>query len=111
MCVGSCAATPPVCTLHRVRVLCPPEVSSRQDSITSPQQALQLIASHGSSELGFLQFFNLHRTQELINQLVRDRRLTATAAQLLGCSKLRLYQVRVGLEGLNALAPHRGQYL
>lgn len=78
-------------------MLCPPEVGSsiRLDSITSPQQALQLIASHGSSELGFLQFFNLHRSQPAISQLVRDPQLAGTAAQLLGARRVRLYQVRV----------------
>lgn len=83
--------------IARVRVLCPPEVgsSSRLDNITSPQQALQLIASHGSSELGFLQFFNLHRSQPAISQLVRDPQLAGTAVQLLGARRIRLYQVRV----------------
>jgi hypothetical protein len=74
-------------------VLCPPKVVSRLDSITSPQQALQLIASHGSSELGFLQFFNLHRSQPAISQLVRDPQLAGTAAQLLDARRVRLYQV------------------
>lgn len=76
-------------------MLCPPNISTKLDSITTPQQALQLIALHGSSELGFLQFFNLHRTQPVIDQLVRDRQLAGTAAQLLGARKVRLYQVVV----------------
>lgn len=82
----------PLC--RRVRVLCPPDISSKLDSITSSQQALQLIASHGSSELGFLQFFNLHRSQPAIQQIVRDTQLAGTAAQLLGTRRVRLYQVR-----------------
>lgn len=79
--------------LCRVRVLCPPEIGSKLDSITTPQQALELLASHGSSELGFLQFFNLHRSQPDIQQLVRDPMLAGTAAQLLAARRVRLYQV------------------
>lgn len=81
----------------RVRVLCPPEVTKDLDRITTPQQALQLIASHGSSDLGFLQFFNLHRTQPAVDLLVRSKQLAGTAAQLLGARKLRLYQVSVNV--------------
>jgi hypothetical protein len=84
--------------LCRVRVLCQPEIGSRLDSITTPQQALELLASHGSSELGFLQFFNLHRSQPDIQQLVRDPRLAGTAAQLLAARRVRLYQV--GAQGV-----------
>ncbi|KAF6256823.1 hypothetical protein COO60DRAFT_1640423 [Scenedesmus sp. NREL 46B-D3] len=61
-------------------------------SISSEAQALELIRQHGSSELGFLQFFNLHRTQPMIAELVRSQQLAATAAQLLGVKRLRLYQ-------------------
>lgn len=74
-------------------MLCPPEVTASLDAVTTMQQALHLISAHGSNELGFLQFFNLHRSQPVIDALVRDRQLTATAAQLLGVKKLRLYQV------------------
>jgi hypothetical protein len=49
----------------RVRVLCP-DCQDHLGSIHSEAQALALIQQHGSSELGFLQFFNLHRTQPLI---------------------------------------------
>eukprot|EP00882_Tetradesmus_deserticola_P014664 GHRQ01015602.1.p1 GENE.GHRQ01015602.1~~GHRQ01015602.1.p1 ORF type:complete len:266 (+),score=78.70 GHRQ01015602.1:189-986(+) len=76
---------------HRVRVLCPGH-KSQPGSITSAEQAQELIQQHGSSQLGFLQFFNLHRTQTIIAELVRSQQLAATAAQLLGVKKLRLYQ-------------------
>jgi hypothetical protein len=46
-------------------VLCP-DCREQLGSISSEAQALRLIQQHGSSELGFLQFFNLHRTQALI---------------------------------------------
>jgi hypothetical protein len=49
----------------RVRVLCP-DCQEQLGSIASEAQALALIQQHGSSELGFLQFFNLYRTQTLI---------------------------------------------
>jgi hypothetical protein len=48
-----------------VRVLCP-DCQEQLGSISSEAQAMALIQQHGSSELGFLQFFNLHRTQQLI---------------------------------------------
>jgi hypothetical protein len=63
------------------------------NSIKSEQQALAIIQEQSSSQLGFLQFFNLHRTHQAIAALVRDRQLCATAAALLGAKKLRLYQV------------------
>jgi hypothetical protein len=87
-----------VSLLRRVRVLCPPEIGSRLDNISTPQQALELLASHSSSDLGFLQFFNLHRSQPDIQQLVRDPCLAGTAAQLLVARRVRLYQVGVSLK-------------
>jgi hypothetical protein len=49
----------------RVRVLCP-DCHDQLRSISNEAQALELIQQHGSSELGFLQFFNLHRSQRLL---------------------------------------------
>lgn len=46
-------------------MLCP-ACKAQLGSISSEAQALELIRQHGSSELGFLQFFNLHRTQPMI---------------------------------------------
>lgn len=54
---------------------------------------MQLIQQQGDSDLGFLQFFNLHRNQHVVHQLVHHPQLTATAAQLLGANRVRLYQV------------------
>lgn len=81
-----------LCHCCRVRVLCP-DCQDQLGSIRSEAQALALIQQHGSSELGFLQFFNLHRSKGLIAELVRSKQLAATAAQLLAAKKLRLYQV------------------
>eukprot|EP00775_Hariotina_reticulata_P001462 gene1462-1804_t len=75
---------------HRVRVLCPGWEDL--NSIKSEQQAMRVIQQQGNSQLGFLQFFNLHRSHATVAALVRDRQLCATAAALLGAKKLRLYQ-------------------
>lgn len=84
--------SPQLALLHcRVRVLCPDHQDL--DSIKSPKQALQLIQRQGNCDLGFLQFFNLHRTNAALASLVQNRHLTETAAQLLGVRRLRLYQV------------------
>eukprot|EP00879_Flechtneria_rotunda_P018142 GHRR01019027.1.p1 GENE.GHRR01019027.1~~GHRR01019027.1.p1 ORF type:complete len:164 (+),score=49.94 GHRR01019027.1:417-908(+) len=77
--------------LCRVRVLCPK--LKDLNGIKSEQQALQLIKQQGNSELGFLQFFNLHRMEPAIQQLVWSKQLAAAAAQLLSVQRLRLYQV------------------
>lgn len=58
-CICCCA-----CSSCRVRVLCPD--CSNINSIKSEAQAMQTIQQQGSSDLGFLQFFNLHRSQALI---------------------------------------------
>eukprot|EP00879_Flechtneria_rotunda_P030626 GHRR01033285.1.p1 GENE.GHRR01033285.1~~GHRR01033285.1.p1 ORF type:complete len:277 (+),score=84.27 GHRR01033285.1:143-973(+) len=73
-----------------VRVLCPK--LKDLNGIKSEQQALQLIKQQGNSELGFLQFFNLHRMEPAIQQLVWSKQLAAAAAQLLSVQRLRLYQ-------------------
>eukprot|EP00882_Tetradesmus_deserticola_P014487 GHRQ01015407.1.p1 GENE.GHRQ01015407.1~~GHRQ01015407.1.p1 ORF type:complete len:214 (+),score=40.74 GHRQ01015407.1:192-833(+) len=65
---------------HRVRVLCPGH-KSQPGSITSAEQAQELIQQHGSSQLGFLQFFNLHRTQTII----AGGMLNAGGARACGC--------------------------
>ena len=45
-------------------------------------------SGQGSEEVGFLQIFNLHRTNEIVRQLCASPRLAAAAADLLGASKV-----------------------
>lgn len=56
------------------------------------------LCAGAACQLGFLQFFNLHRSQAAIAQLVRHPALAGTAAQLLGAKRLRLYQDAVFLK-------------
>ncbi|CAG9466696.1 unnamed protein product [Pedinophyceae sp. YPF-701] len=75
---------------QRVRVLCP---SVDPQGIKSAEAAFQILADHGDDEVGFLQFFNLHRHSEAVRAIVTSPRLVATASQILGgVSKLRVYQ-------------------
>ena len=73
---------------HRMRVLLP---AHQQIVLQSSQQGLQHLKAH-SSELGFLQHFNLHRYDSNIRELALHSSLASIAAQLLGTRKLRLYQ-------------------
>lgn len=79
---------------HRVSVLCPPHVDAQ--ALRSVGEARRLLEHHGSDAVGFLQTFNLHRRPtragEAAMQLVASPRLGATAAQLLGCPRVRVYQ-------------------
>lgn len=88
-----------ICILHRnlsscrVRVLCPD--FKGLTSLQTAEQALQVIQQQGNSDLGFLQFFNLHRSHTVVADLVQDSQLPKIAAQLLGVRRLRLYQVPI----------------
>ena len=73
---------------HRMRVLLP---AHQQIVLESSQQGVQHLKAH-SSELGFLQHFNIHRYDSNIRELVLHSSLASIAAQLLGTRKLRLYQ-------------------
>ncbi|KAL6765750.1 hypothetical protein V8C86DRAFT_2448805 [Haematococcus lacustris] len=73
---------------QRVRVLCP-EV---QEVPGTEAAARSLIRRHGSSSLGFLQFFHNWRQSEAVRALVTSPQLAGAAAQLLGAPRLRLYQ-------------------
>jgi hypothetical protein len=74
----------------QVAVLCP----GFDASISSIEQALDVLDQHGTDELGFLQMFNLHRYSSAVRELVTSPRLAKVAAELLGAPKVRLYQVR-----------------
>ncbi|GAQ88817.1 hypothetical protein KFL_004610120 [Klebsormidium nitens] len=74
---------------HRVAVLCPGVDAS---SVSNIEQALAVLAEHATDELGFLQMFNLHRYSRTVRELVTSPRLARVAADLLGASKVRLYQ-------------------
>lgn len=63
-------------------------------SVSSIEQALTVLAEHATDELGFLQMFNLHRYSRAVRELVTSPRLARVAADLLGASKVQLYQVR-----------------
>ncbi|KAG1678416.1 hypothetical protein FOA52_015183 [Chlamydomonas sp. UWO 241] len=76
---------------QRVRVLCP-EVVDPSATITSEAAAMEAL-SH--TELGFLQFFNTHRTAPqggAIRGTVLGEHLGAMAAVLLGVDAVRVYQ-------------------
>ena len=68
------------------------------DTITSEEAARQFL---GDKEVGFLQFFNTHRTaggqqggnSSALRDLVLGRRLGGIAAQMLGVKCVRVYQV------------------
>jgi len=77
---------------QRVRVLCPPAVVARTPPPLTEAAAVQLLRSHGSDEVGFLQFFNSHVSNALFRQLVYSEALTGPATQLLGVKRLRLFQ-------------------
>lgn len=78
------------CALGRVRVLCP---GVKPSSIKNEAQAMAALARHGTDEVGFLQFFHLHRSSPVVDAVVRSKRLAGVAAQLLGVNRVRLYQV------------------
>ncbi len=44
-------------------------------------------------QVGFLQFFNLHRVDAQVQAVATSKRLASAAAQLLGAKHVRLYQV------------------
>eukprot|EP00877_Chromochloris_zofingiensis_P011917 jgi/Chrzof1/697/Cz01g25070.t1 len=74
---------------QRVRVLCP---GVKPSSIKNEAQAMAALARHGTDEVGFLQFFHLHRSSPVVDAVVRSKRLAGVAAQLLGVNRVRLYQ-------------------
>jgi hypothetical protein len=77
---------------HRLRVLCP---GIDPATVTSEVAAQRLLENEASDELGFLQFFNLHRQRAGVARLAASPALAGAAAQLLGVRKLRLYQARI----------------
>ncbi|EFJ47584.1 hypothetical protein VOLCADRAFT_91857 [Volvox carteri f. nagariensis] len=74
---------------HRVRVLCPGVDPATLTSEAEVEQALQ---NHATDALGFLQFFNLHRTNRAVCQVALGPELATVAAQLLGARRVRVYQ-------------------
>ncbi|KAK3244004.1 hypothetical protein CYMTET_46369 [Cymbomonas tetramitiformis] len=74
---------------QRVSVLCP-GVDATQ--LQSKEEAQQLLATRAVEEVGFLQYINLHQTDQTIDHLLRSPRVAAAAAALLGCNRVRLYQ-------------------
>lgn len=59
--------------------------------------ALRLLRRKGTDEIGFLQFFNVHRSHAAaFAGMVLGPALAGTAAQLLGVPRVRVYQVRSG---------------
>lgn len=73
---------------HRVRVLCSEKAARLCRTTAQAEAALR----KERAEVGFLQFFNLWRTEPAVRALAEDQCLTSAAASLLGTKKLRLYQ-------------------
>jgi len=73
---------------QRVRVL-NPKIKDPATTITTIEAAK---AALKGKDLGFLQFFNTHRSSAFISSIVRGKVLAGTAAQLLGVPRVRLYQ-------------------
>ena len=61
--------------------------------ISTISAAKEVLRKYAQEDVGFLQFFNSHKTSKVVRALVHDPVLAATAAQLLGCDAVRLYQV------------------
>jgi len=92
---------------HRVRVLCP---GVDPGSIKSTTEALRTIQRKGSDDLGFLQFFHMHRASDVVRRLVTGPALAGVAAQLLGVKRVRLFQDAGGWVGLLRMG-RVGQYI
>lgn len=75
---------------QRIRVLCPK--ASDVGKITTETAAWKVLNRHAMEDVGFLQYFNIHRRCTLIHQLVANKAITSIAAQLLNAKKVRLYQ-------------------
>ncbi|GIL75969.1 hypothetical protein Vretimale_5627 [Volvox reticuliferus] len=74
---------------HRVRVLCPgvdPAI------LTSEMEMREALQKHATDDLGFLQFFNLHRTNPAVCRVALGPELAAVASQLLAARRVRVYQ-------------------
>ena len=91
---------------YRVRVLCP-EVDVEAAAQMSKAEALTALKL-GDEDVGFLQFFHLRRESSAIADIVRGARLSNIACGLLGCSRVRVYQVcsPLHLRPPAAQAPH-----
>ncbi|GLC33176.1 hypothetical protein PLESTB_000362400 [Pleodorina starrii] len=74
---------------HRVRVLCP---GVDPASLTSEAEVRDALQNHATDSLGFLQFFNLHRTNRAVCRVALGAELAAVASQLLGARRVRVYQ-------------------
>eukprot|EP00798_Chlamydomonas_sp_ICE-L_P003271 gene3271-13295_t len=75
---------------QRVRVLCPSFADP--NTLMTEEQATEVLRAEGTDEIGFLQFFNLHRTNSVVKEMVMNLKLARTASQLLGVKKVRLFQ-------------------
>ncbi|GAX78851.1 hypothetical protein CEUSTIGMA_g6289.t1 [Chlamydomonas eustigma] len=74
---------------HRVRVL-RPDIRDPASTITSIEEARTALKG---KDIGFLQFFNLHRTNEgMLRTLVLGRRFGGMASQLLDTPNVKVYQ-------------------
>lgn len=94
--VHACVASQRLAALRqRVRVLCP---GIDPMSLADEAAALRALRHHGTDSVGFLQFFNLHNSSEVVRRVACGPRLAAAAAQLLGCRRVRLYQDAVFLK-------------
>ncbi|KXZ56249.1 hypothetical protein GPECTOR_1g217 [Gonium pectorale] len=74
---------------HRIRVLCP---GVDPDSVTSEAEARAALEDHATDDLGFLQFFNLHRINKAVARVALSPELASVASQLLGVRRVRVYQ-------------------
>ncbi|GFR47152.1 hypothetical protein Agub_g8843 [Astrephomene gubernaculifera] len=74
---------------HRVRVLCP---GINPATLATEAAARAALAAQATDDLGFLQFFNLHRSNEDVARVALGPELAAVAAQLLGARRVRVYQ-------------------
>jgi hypothetical protein len=66
----------------------------------SMSEAEQLVEDEANEAVGFLQFFHLRRESEAINQLATCPALVDAACSLLGCKRVRMYQVRALLDAV-----------
>lgn len=71
-------------------MLCPDVDPAEINTIKEANKAL---ATSATEPVGFLQFFNSRHTSPVIHELVKDSVLAKAASRLLGCKRIRLYQV------------------
>lgn len=83
------------CQMCRVRVLCP---TIDPDTVDDAGTAMAVLEDYGVEPVGFLQFFNSWKEHAAIRKFLNESGIAEAAAELLGCKKVRLYQVTTVLQ-------------